>query len=96
MDELKKIFRKYAKKSFPHEYIEMSGCINEDDFISAVQFYLSKEEQTALEFAEWLNQHGYEPMAMFPLATNRNWSCDDGETSYSTQQLFNEFKEQQQ
>lgn len=55
---------------------------------------LKMMELFAFEFADWINQNSYEPMAFFPLKTNKRWSCDDGETSKTTKELYEEYRSQ--
>lgn len=50
-------------------------------------------ELYAKEFAQWIHRNSYEPLAVFPLETNQNWSSDDGETNHSTEKLFKEFQQ---
>ena len=51
-------------------------------------------ELFAFEFADWINRNGYEPMAIFPLKDNKKWSCDDGESTKTTKQLYEEYRSQ--
>ena len=79
------------------EDIYREGCKLENHKSTLLQHNLAvwtaKEfaKEQAMDFADWINRNSYEPMALFPLKDNKKWSCNDGETTRTTKQLFEEY-----